>query len=276
VTAQTTLVNFVNAGGRYVTDMYTPYEVWTTQTEPLMADLALNQWGGGGHSDNCLGCIMTYTIVPGRASHPVLAGLPATFSFQADGHDAGDVTVFATHPTVVLAHAPSGGPAVMVRRVGNGCATSFSAAPNQAQTVGYTLQDPNIQRLYINAVGWDCTADSDPPVIAMNVSPNTLWPPNHQMVLVAKGITATDAVDGAADLNVTVLVTEGGATIGKDKNNPDWTVVRNSDGSVDVWVRAERVNTTLGRLYTITATASDGNGNVATQIGTVTVPKDSK
>src|SRR5436190_13950253 len=109
--------------------------------------------------------------------------------------------------------------------------------------------------------------------MTMIVSPSSLWPPNHLMVLVAKGITAIDDVDGAPQFDVSVLVTEGGATIGKLKNNPDWSAVQNPDGSVDVWVRSERVNNKLGRVYTITATATDANGNSATKTGIVTVPK---
>ena len=45
--AQESLVTYVNAGGHYVTNMYTQYKVWETKTEPLMTDLALHRWGGG-------------------------------------------------------------------------------------------------------------------------------------------------------------------------------------------------------------------------------------
>jgi len=274
--AQTALVNFVNGGGHYVTDMYTQYEVRTTATQPLMTDLALHQWGGGAAADNCAGGNITYTMVPTRANHPVMAGMPASFTFNADGHDAGPLVTFATRPAVVLMQAPHGGPAVTARHVGLGCVTNFSFAANQGQAVGFTLQDPNVQRLYVNAAAWDCTADSDPPNITLVVSPTTLWPPNHQMVLVAKGIIAIDDVDGAPQFDVTVSAVEGNVSIGKEKNNPDWNIVKNLDGSVDVWVRAERVNTKAGRVYTISVTASDANGNAATRTGTVSVPKDSK
>jgi len=133
--------------------------------------------------------------------------------------------------------------------------------------VGYTLQDRNIQRLYANALGWSCNADSLPPVISMVVTPSVIWPPNHHLVQVAKGISATDAADPLPDLVVTVSSNEPSA------GDPDWQIITNADRTVDVWVRAERLASGSGRVYTISATATDASDNASSQVDSVTVPK---
>ncbi len=99
---------------------------------------------------------MTYSVVAGQESHPVLAGIPSPFTFFADGHDAGSLVVFGTDPSTVLMRSPGLGPAVTVREFENGRVVSFSHAANFGLQ-GDTLQDSNIQKLYINAVDY-CSA----------------------------------------------------------------------------------------------------------------------
>jgi hypothetical protein len=48
----------------------------------------------------------------------------------------------------------------------------------------------------------------------------------------------------------------------------------NGNGTFDVWVRAERSGKGTGRIYTITATATDHSGNSASSSATVTVGHD--
>lgn len=120
----------------------------------------------------------------------------------------------------------------------------------------------------------DVPCDVTPPTIALTVDPDMLWPPNHKMHLVASGISATDDIDPAPSLSVTVISNEPVNGTGDGDTEPDWDVVDNSDGTYDVWVRAERSGTGEGRVYTITATATDFAGNTATAVGTVTVPHD--
>jgi hypothetical protein len=102
-----------------------------------------------------------YQRLPAGEGHPVLAGLPASFSVPADGHDAGPAAQFATP----LMQVSSGGPAVLVREFGSGRVVNFSFAPNYPYNdLGelhelVTLQDANVQQLYLNAARW--TAGSD-------------------------------------------------------------------------------------------------------------------
>ncbi len=116
--------------------------------------------------------------------------------------------------------------------------------------------------------------DTTPPEINLTIDVPTVWPPNHKMALVATGISASDICDPNPSLSVEVSSNEPVDGLGDGNTEPDWIVEENEDGSFDVWVRVERSGTGIGRLYTITATAEDASGNVATQSENVQVPHD--
>jgi MBG domain len=159
---QNARASFVSNGGGYVGAQWNGF-----QDQPQMANLVLQSFGGDAvASQMCGACDVTYQAVPTAADHPVLAGLPSTFSFTADGHDAGPQIEFATNPSTVLMRIPNGAPAVLVREYGAGRVVSFSFAPNyywndSAQvTDPVMLQNPVIQRLYLNAVQWTAGASA--------------------------------------------------------------------------------------------------------------------
>jgi hypothetical protein len=155
--AQNALTSYVQNGGGFVGSRWNGAEF---QSE--LDNLVLQSIGGGSDvaAQNCGACQVTYEILPAGAGHPVLAGLPASFSFLADGHDAGPQVDFATEPSTVLAKVSAGGPAVLVRQFGAGRVVNFSFAPNYQWDDQFnshdpvTLQDPTIQQLYYNAVMW--------------------------------------------------------------------------------------------------------------------------
>jgi hypothetical protein len=156
---QAALVTFVENGGGFIAGAWNGYEA--TISQKSMPDLVLQ---GTGRS--CGQCIITYNTVPGQESHPVLSGIPSTFTFHADGHDAGAQTPFTTSPSTVLMRLPDGPPAVLVRQFGSGRVVNFSFAPNYGLgALGITLLDPNVQRLYSNAAlwltGWAADDDGD-------------------------------------------------------------------------------------------------------------------
>jgi len=152
--AQTALTDFVANGGGFVGSKWDGYE-----TQPQMSELVLMGYSGDpdGPSMSCTACQVTYQQTAAGAGHPVLQGLPASFSFTADAHDAGP----AQNSPTVLMTVPNGGPAVLVRQYGSGRVVNFSIAPNYQwdENTGLphdpvTLQDANIQQLYLNAVLW--------------------------------------------------------------------------------------------------------------------------
>ncbi len=150
---QTALKTFVSNGGGFVGAQWNGYEEASSQ-QTGMSELVLHS-SNAEEAESCGQCEVTYNAVPGQESHPVLAGLPASFTIQADGHDAS--SKLANDPsTVVLMRVPSGGPAVLASQFGSGKVVNFSFAPNYADLPEdrHSLEDPEVQQLYINAVRW--------------------------------------------------------------------------------------------------------------------------
>jgi hypothetical protein len=114
--------------------------------------------------------------------------------------------------------------------------------------------------------------DTRAPTLAMNVSPTRLWPPNHTMHLVASDVSAADACDPRPSLVVTVTSDEPINGLGDGDTSPDWSVEQDGSGLVDVWVRSERSGLGDGRVYAISARATDGSGNGTSSSGSVRVP----
>ena len=114
--------------------------------------------------------------------------------------------------------------------------------------------------------------DTRAPTLTMNVTPTRLWPPNHTMRLVASNVAAADACDPNPALVVTVTSNEPVNGLGDGDTAPDWSVEQDGAGLVDVWVRAERSGLGDGRVYSLSAVATDGSGNATSSAGTVRVP----
>ena len=152
VSAQTALVEYVRNGGAFVGSQWNGFER-AQGTQVDMNDLVPQLWP---HPDNCIGCSMTWTQVPGYEAHPVLEGVPPSFTFFADGHDAHAVPDYVEDLPAVLMTSQGGGPAVIVREFGAGRLVHFASAANAAADL--TLQDFNISTLYVNAVSWTSSA----------------------------------------------------------------------------------------------------------------------
>jgi hypothetical protein len=151
-TAQSTLVDFVRAGGAYIGAQWNSYEATTTQGD--MSDLVLAGFPGSVE-ENCASCMITYSIVPGQEAHALVAGIPSEFTFEADGHMGGPQVAFDNQPSSVIMQLPSGTPGVLVRNLGAGKVVNFSFAANYSLAGdGHTLQDANVRQLYVNAVQW--------------------------------------------------------------------------------------------------------------------------
>ena len=151
--AQSTLRDFVNNGGGFVGAQWNGYEELMGQQTGMPELVLLGT--GEAESDMCGMCDVTYTVVAGQESHPLVAGLPSSFTFYADGHDA-STKAGSDASTVVLMRSPSGGPAVLAREFGAGKVVNFSFAPNYADLAAdrRTLQEAPVQQLYVNAVRW--------------------------------------------------------------------------------------------------------------------------
>ena len=116
--------------------------------------------------------------------------------------------------------------------------------------------------------------DSTKPTLSYVQSTSELWPPNHKMVLVASGISATDIVDGSTDVEVTVTSSESSNGTGDGNTDEDYEIKTNFDGTLDVYVRAERSGNNDGRTYTISISSTDEAGNTASATMTASVVHD--
>jgi hypothetical protein len=98
----------------------------------------------------------------------------------------------------------------------------------------------------------------------------TLWPPNGKFVQVAD-VKASDALSGLAPGSFGVTATSNEPS---DPATSDIAITPDGSGGFTVQLRADRLGTGNGRVYTLTATAKDLAGNTATGTGTCLVPHD--
>jgi hypothetical protein len=103
--------------------------------------------------------------------------------------------------------------------------------------------------------------DSTPPqILSVEATPNTLWPPNHQMVNVAVTVVAFDLVDPTpVSRIISVTSNQPINGTGDGDASPDWVIT----GPLTVQLRSER-SQGKDRTYAITVETSDDAGNTAT------------
>jgi streptogramin lyase len=125
--------------------------------------------------------------------------------------------------------------------------------------------------------------DTTPPEFTLSVTPTTLWPPDHKMVLITPVWTVTDKCDRSPNVSlISITMNEGDETntfdgiydntVGDGHTIKDIQVT----SDVSIYLRAERSGTGAGRIYTITYRAIDYSGNVTIQSATVTVLHDKR
>lgn len=144
---RTALINYVQAGGGFIHAEWNAYEVDEAGTMSGFEDLTLFVRTGGGNGSG------TVNVVAAQAGHPVLAGVPSTFSIPGgSGFGTDGMRTFTTQPATLLASDQSGQGAVAVREFGSGRVVGFHSAGNYSGSA--PLQDVDLQQLYINAVAW--------------------------------------------------------------------------------------------------------------------------
>jgi hypothetical protein len=116
--------------------------------------------------------------------------------------------------------------------------------------------------------------DTTDPSVSVTVGTGSLWPPNHKMVPVVLTVSASDVGDTNLEVTVEVTSNEPVDGTGRRDASPDWEVTDNGDGTFALSLRAERDGRGSGRIYTITATATDDAGNSVSSSAEVTVPHD--
>lgn len=97
-----------------------------------------------------------------------------------------------------------------------------------------------------------------------------LWPPDSQFIDVGT-VSAADELSGLASFEVT-----GTSSEISHRNNPDVVITGSGLEPRTVYLRAARLGTEKGRIYTLTATAKNRAGGMTTSTTTCTVPHDER
>ncbi len=156
VAGQQALVNYVNAGGGFIHHEWNAYQVDSQNEMQIMAPITILQRTSGTTS------ALTISTNAAGSVHPVMAGLPSTWTTPTMGANIGGLRPFATDPAVALATDSGGSVAVAVRELsGGGRVVGLHTAGNySAQGV---WNNANYQQLMVNAVQWTsggmCTDD---------------------------------------------------------------------------------------------------------------------
>jgi hypothetical protein len=111
-----------------------------------------------------------------------------------------------------------------------------------------------------------------PTFTVATANPRYLWPPNHNMVNITLTVQATDALDPAPVVQiVSVSSSQPINGTGDGDTSPDWEITP----PLGLKLRSERSHG-QDRVYTITVSATDLNGNIGITTITVTVGKEPK
>jgi hypothetical protein len=164
--------------------------------------------------------------------------------------------------------------------------TENSAAPvtitqSPSQTTQLGLGTHTLTFVATDAAGnqsGSCTTtvtvvDSTPPTITgVTPSQTQLWPPSGKLIPITVEVAATDNCSSSVTCEIVDITSNEPPTGGSDTTSPDWEIT----GPLSANLRAERSDSGVGRVYTITVRCTDDAGNVANRVGTVFVPKNQK
>jgi len=144
---QIALSNYVAGGGGYIQNEWDAYEFSEGRMRHLRDLILFTRVDQGAEGS------VTQTNVPAQAGHPVLAGVPASFTYRTS-FNYGPARTFSTNPVTVLMRYNQYD-AVAVRQFRLGRIVGFKHAGNYESGVNFnTLSNVNVQQLYINAVRW--------------------------------------------------------------------------------------------------------------------------
>ena len=119
--------------------------------------------------------------------------------------------------------------------------------------------------------------DTTPPEIDAELSPDVLWPPNHELHAITASIQVSDICDASPTVALaSVTSSEPDNDIGDGNTNDDIQGAAIGADDREFELRAERDGRKVGRTYTAVYTASDGSGNQTPDEDEVAVPHDRK
>jgi hypothetical protein len=154
VSAQNVLLDFVQVQGKlFIHSEWDAYELDDVGSFPALAPIIILQRTSGDQTD------ITYNVVPGYETHPVLEGLSSSFSIGFAGHNVGQVRQYDTYPAETLMIDQVGNAAVAIRELEIGKVVGFGHAGNYANS--NSLSNVNVQQLFVNALKWGTNSTGD-------------------------------------------------------------------------------------------------------------------
>ncbi len=116
--------------------------------------------------------------------------------------------------------------------------------------------------------------DTIPPTVALDLDPDLLWPPNHEMHDVYATVTAMDTCGDVTVTLVSVSSNEPDNGLGDGDTADDIQGVESGTEDFMFMLRAERQGPFPGRYYSVVYSVVDGSGNSAEVSAMVHVPHD--
>ena len=111
--------------------------------------------------------------------------------------------------------------------------------------------------------------DKTPPIVTCSANPNLLWPPDGRLVPVNLSVSVEDSVSGADSFQLAFDTSNE-----PDNGAGDIQGFATGTAVVNGLLRAERLGTGTGRVYTFAYNGTDRAGNSATCRTNVVVPHD--
>ena len=143
--------------------------------------------------------------------------------------------------------------------------TQTPPGPYPLGTTGVKLTVTDTQNLSASCNGNVTVVNKQPPTISsLSASPNVIWPPNNKLVPVTLSVSATDNCTPNPVCKITTITS----------NEPISSGDTQITGNLTANLRAQRLGSGTGRIYTLTVQCSDGSGNSSSAPVTVEVPHD--
>lgn len=190
---------------------------------------------------------------------PVFTNVPSNLTLYT-GSNSASCAVFVSDSALGTALAQASCSSVSVKRSGVPAGNLF---PVGTTKISYTATDASGDTA--TATQTITVIDNSPPAISnASLSQTVIWPPNQKMVTVTVNYTTTDNCSGTVTAKISSITS----------NEP----IKASDAVIvdthHVSLRADRLGTGKGRVYSIVITATDSHGNSSNKTLTVNVPHD--
>jgi hypothetical protein len=137
-------------------------------------------------------------------------------------------------------------------------------------THAFTLTVTNAAGLTSTATTRVTVRDTMAPTLSASLSPNSLWPPNHKLVLITASLVVSDTCDANPAVKLVSITSTDPLGAGDVQAVGGGPVPFGTDVR-SFLLKAERTNSQTARIYIVTYSATDASGNSTTATAQVRV-----